>query len=77
LKNQVHTPIHVFPNPNRGGLTLGGDILGDVEVLDVTGRILGEINQTNQINIVNFLPGVYYLKVQTENSCSIQKVIKL
>ena len=73
----------IYPNPTTGTINIQlVDIDGEVEVLvtDITGRILSRetrMNPTNvEMDLTGFAPGIYSIKVVSENNSSEVKVIK-
>lgn len=73
----------IYPNPTTGTINIQlGDVDGEVEVLvtDITGRILSRetrMNPTNvEMDLTGFAPGIYSIKVVSENNSSEVKVIK-
>jgi hypothetical protein len=73
--------IKVYPNPTTGVFTLelNNTLSKTIEVLDLTGRVVSSnTNSANSIklNINGLASGIYYVKVQTENSIDVIKVVK-
>ena len=73
----------IYPNPTTGTINIQlGDVDGEVEVMvtDMTGRILSRetrMNPTNvEMDLTGFAPGIYSIKVVSENNSSEVKVIK-
>ena len=73
--------VKVYPNPNAGEFTveLDNGLNKSIEVTDLTGRVI-LVSTTKEdkatINISTFAKGVYYVKVQSNNSVEVIKVIK-
>ena len=73
--------LQVYPNPNSGVFTveLNNGLTKNIEVMDVTGRvILANTSENDQItvNINNLSNGVYYVKVKSDNAVEVLKVVK-
>ena len=73
--------LQVYPNPNSGVFTidLNNGLTKNIEVLDVTGRIiLANTSENDQItvNINNLSNGIYYVKVKSDNAVEVLKVVK-
>jgi uncharacterized protein (DUF2141 family) len=75
--------VKIYPNPTRGTINIQlGDIDGAVEVLviDVMGRILSKETRMNpnnvEMDLTGFAPGIYSIKIISENNSSEVKVIK-
>ena len=47
-----------------------------VELYDEIGRKVKNLSNSNVINLENLNKGIYYLKIQTEKSSSVEKIIK-
>ena len=73
--------INVYPNPNTGIFTieLVNGLEKSIQVTDLTGRIVLE-NITNadvfNVNINTLANGVYYVKVISNNTTEVLKVVK-
>ena len=80
-QNGVNTAIMLYPNPNNGTFTIDWNTNDSksAEVMDVTGRvILSTTNSANHINMdmSNFANGVYYVKLYSDASTEVIKVVK-
>jgi len=75
------TGLNVFPNPTNGEFTveLNNGLNKTIEVSDLTGRVIVS-SQTQDtktvVNLNNFANGVYYVKIQSNNSVEVIKVVK-
>ena len=47
-----------------------------IELYDEIGRKVKNLSKSNIINLENLNKGIYYLKIQTEKSSSVEKIIK-
>lgn len=73
--------LAVYPNPNNGVFTVvkANGISKSIEVVDVTGRVVLSSNtsaNTADINISALANGVYYVKVSSDNTTEVVKVVK-
>jgi hypothetical protein len=73
--------VKVFPNPNEGAMTLESDhLIHAVEVYNLNGQLISRVNHVNsfnyQLNIESEINGLYMVKVISENTTSMVKVIK-
>ena len=54
--------------------------INKVQILDINGRVVNEINPSNvseiQINISELNAGVYFVKAQSENGVGTTKIVK-
>jgi hypothetical protein len=73
--------LSVYPNPNNGEFTveLSNGLNKTIEVYDLVGRtILTQSSEEDKIylNINELSNGIYYVKVQSDNSVTVVKIIK-
>ncbi len=61
----------IFPNPTNG--TLRSNLISDFKVLDIQGRVIKELENTNQINLSQLESGTYFI-INAEGEA--QKVLK-
>lgn len=79
LKEIKNPNITLYPNPVREYLNINGLETSNkpIQVLDITGKvILEEKPEQNQINLSQFSPGIYFLKIETNDAYEIKKIIK-
>jgi hypothetical protein len=75
LNDVEESTISLYPNPTRGEINFS-DMVGEIEVMDMTGKIMKKVLNTSNINI-DFLPaGFYYLRLHYQDKILIRKVIK-
>ena len=72
--------IKVFPNPTSSLINIQSNtLIEEIEIFDLKGALLlkeqlGELNY--QLNISNFINGVYFLKIRTQYGEQTQKIVK-
>lgn len=73
----------IYPNPAKSTINLNsknGVQINKVQILDINGRVVNEINPSNvseiQINISELNAGVYFVKAQSENGVGTTKIVK-
>jgi hypothetical protein len=74
--NTVSSELNIYPNPVKDILTIEGENVSSVEILDINGRVVKTINNiksSKTINISNLNQGIYFVK--TNNTVS--KLVKL
>lgn len=81
LDNNPDFEISVYPNPFTNFITvnLNGIEYGQVQVLDVQGRVLVDVavsQSQNNVNLENFGKGIYLIKVTTPKGIQFFKVLK-
>jgi len=78
----LNSNISIYPNPTTGELRITNYELrmGDVEIFDVLGRKQkAEGRKQNDeilIDVPHFSPGIYFVKITTEEGIFIEKIIK-
>jgi hypothetical protein len=73
--------LKLYPNPANADFTveLANGANKQVDVIDVTGRIVVSVSSQSDlvpVNLQNVAAGVYYVKVTSENNVSVTKLIK-
>lgn len=73
--------IKMYPNPTNGVFTLelANGLSKAIEVMDVTGRIVLVSNTANDktdLNLSTLANGVYYVRVASNNSVEVLKIVK-
>lgn len=82
LSNNVvaASTFSIAPNPTKDFIIITNDGIAQIdtiELLDVNGRIILTSNEeTNQIDMSTFSQGVYYLKIKSQDSLEIKKIVK-
>lgn len=71
----------VYPNPNTGSfiVQLNNGSVKIIELIDITGRIVlahTSLNDKIEFDINTLANGVYYVKVQSNNSVEVIKIVK-
>ncbi|MFH2141129.1 MAG: T9SS type A sorting domain-containing protein, partial [Bacteroidota bacterium] len=70
--------ILIYPNPVSENVSISGIDIYQIEIFDLSGKILKQINTKanyQKINMSNFEKGIYFFKVTCKNTVSIQKII--
>jgi hypothetical protein len=80
--NEVAT-FSVFPNPSTNNFTITSSnslTINGVEMYDINGRTVKSMKLDNltsaNVNISDLAPGVYMVKISSENGSTTQKVVK-
>ena len=71
--------INLYPNPASVGFYINtGEKINTVSIYNLNGEMIlsKEVIDNNFINISDLKPGVYFVKVQTENGIIVRKLIK-
>jgi len=72
--------INIFPNPTLGEVIIktANEIPICINVIDIAGRIVlnyKPTNTTSAINLENFSEGIYFVRVNTEQSIEVIKIV--
>ena len=74
--------ISIYPNPTNNILNveISNNNISDIriELINVHGQLIKELiieNNMSEINVTDFAPGVYYLKINSESNIFIEKVV--
>jgi hypothetical protein len=83
IDNNVASTIGlvVYPNPNTGVFTivLNNSTTKTIEVMDLTGRVLvGKTTSNDKVdfNINALANGIYYVRIQTDKTVEVAKIVK-
>lgn len=68
--------ITVYPNPTSGKIKVESDNVNRIDVYNVNGQLVKTIVRDSSIDISNLPSGVYTLKVETNHSTYVSRVIK-
>jgi hypothetical protein len=78
IDENMNQKIQIFPNPTCNEIFIKSELsIKKVEIYSITGELLfAENNFKEKISVPNLLKGVYFLKIDTGNVTSIQKIVK-
>lgn len=82
-QNDTEAQFTLFPNPVSGKLTIRedtGNLMKSVVVINSVGKIIEVYNPVNiefVVDCLDYAPGLYFIKVETDKSVGIKKFIKL
>ena len=68
--------VVLYPNPVTNILNIEAQGIQEVNVMDVNGRTVMTMQNTNRIDMSNLANGVYFVRVITANGVSTQKIAK-
>ena len=68
--------VVLYPNPVTNILNIEAQGIQEVNVLDVNGRTVMSLQNTNRIDMSNLSNGVYFVRVITAEGVSTQKIAK-
>jgi len=66
--------IEIYPNPATDFILLS-ETANKIMIYDIRGNLILSKQNTSEICIKNFSPGIYFIKIQVKNTVSVQKII--
>lgn len=75
LDNAKEINLSVYPNPTTGIVTVEGDGVKNVEVMDMAGRMVMTTNNS-VVDMTNLSNGIYMIRINTEKGAFTQKIVK-
>lgn len=77
LGNESTTGLFVYPNPVTDLLNIhSSDEIKQADILDLSGSLILRVQNSKTVPVYHLKPGVYFLRVDTENGIKILKFIK-
>ena len=77
IQDVVTDLIKVYPNPVNNMLFISSNaVFYTIEVYTLLGQQIIKVENTNQIDMSKYQDGVYTLKISTENTTAIKRIIK-
>jgi len=69
--------VSVYPNPTNNILYVSGMQNANIQIFDLSGKLLiNQQNADNQINVSNLQNGIYSVKITNESGTVIRKFVK-
>jgi len=79
ITSSILDRISIYPNPSNGNFTVVSSEDVNIEILEMSGKLLKEVsvksNQEQAINLDNVSAGVYLIRVFNQNSSSTQRIV--
>lgn len=78
VEDLVLSGIKLYPNPSNDVLNINSKSgeLFNLQMFDILGKKLKEVDNSNKIDISELTVGTYFLKISFENYSTIKKIIK-
>lgn len=78
IEDALLSEISLYPNPSSDVLKINSTSgqLFNLQLFDILGKKLEEVNNSNEIDISNLSKGTYFLKINLEDASVVKKVIK-
>jgi hypothetical protein len=67
--------INVYPNPTSGPVYIESESAVDISVFDINGRLIIQKENTNSCDLSNQAAGVYYVRINSQTSVQIEKIV--
>ena len=82
LPNRNIPIVNVFPNPVTNELMIEveqNNSRKGFDLINSSGRsvLKGSLFEKTTVNVTNFSPGIYFLKIEQGNSCEVKKILKI
>lgn len=74
--DNVNANVELYPNPTTGILNINAEGLQEVNVVDLSGRVVMSQKNSNVVDMSELANGVYFVRVITNNGVSTQKIVK-
>lgn len=68
--------VAIYPNPVRNMLTIEGNDVKNVEIIDMNGRVVLTNDRAGQLDMSTLAEGVYMVRVMSLSGVTAQKVVK-
>ncbi|HKK61425.1 MAG TPA: T9SS type A sorting domain-containing protein, partial [Bacteroidales bacterium] len=76
-KWMLTSDIEIYPNPTNGIITIRSSAkINRIELINIEGKLLKTVQNTNTMNIAIYQPGVYIIKVLAGERIIVKKVVK-
>ena len=76
IRGTEETAVNLYPNPTTGNITVDGEGIRSIEVLDLNGRTVKRTNQAGLVDLSDVANGVYMVRIITDNGFTLKKVVK-
>jgi len=74
IDTNQNTPV-LFPNPTTGILNIGNENIDKIILLDITGKIISELDSKPQIDLSNYSKGIYFVQLISEKRIATGKIV--
>ncbi|MBN2891755.1 MAG: T9SS type A sorting domain-containing protein [Bacteroidales bacterium] len=75
--NSTSSEVAIYPNPSNGIFTIQAQ--GNVEITNVNGQVIKTIDMNNvnstKVDMTDFGTGIYFVRISSENTNTVQKII--
>lgn len=71
--------VSIYPNPSNGIININSPINSEIEIIDISGKIIvcknTDSEKENSFDLSEFDAGIYYIKITNNNESIIKKVV--
>jgi hypothetical protein len=69
--------MHIYPNPVKDIVHIQSSAtIEQVAIYDMSGRMLRQVQMTNDIPVQDLARGVYVIKIETKKGIEVRKIVK-
>lgn len=69
--------LHIYPNPTKDKIHVSSDLqIQKLEIYNFQGKLLLELNPSDEIDLSKYATGVYYLRIFSAETIFVKKIIK-
>lgn len=69
--------FHIYPNPTKDKIHVSSDLTTQkLEIYNFQGKLLLELNPSDEIDLSKYATGVYYLRIFSDETIFVKKIIK-
>lgn len=79
LINTTNNILKIYPNPSKDNITIEGIAYANVEIINLQGQVVKNVIVTDNnpnINIADISNGIYSIRISTNESVFVQKLLK-
>jgi len=71
----AETTLGVYPNPATDYIYFKANVIGDVDIYNITGEVVLRATNVSQVNVEGLKPGYYIVKAQADNKVFVDKLL--
>jgi len=66
----------IYPNPSDGMVRLSGPIADNIKIFSLSGKLVFEANQVNELNLTSLASGTYLVRMTRSGNTTAHKLVK-
>lgn len=75
VENFEYIKTVVYPNPSKGIINIENEDLNKIQIYDVTGKKIRELNPQSQIDLTDISKGIYFMRLISDKGILVNKII--